>query len=200
MYNVDDFFNNRWVWESVDVVKLVFFIGKNFFENMFYDFVVVGFGKIWDNKYGFGCCEGVNIFVDLEDEVFVEGIIDFGVVFDGYKGVDSLVGEFVGNFNDGCFGNGGVFNEGGFDFSCVEMVIVDVDNVINMVMDLVEVFVIVIGIIVCELYYLLVWKFCNSRGSGYLCSSFCICLGKCLCSVCGCFRWCELCLVRVVWR
>lgn len=155
MHNVDDLLNNRWVRESADVAKLVLLTGKNLSENTSHDLAAAGLGKIWDNKHGLGRREGANTPADLEDEVLAEGIIDFGAVLDGHKGVDSLAGELVGNPNDGRLGNGGVLNEGGLDLSRAETVTADVDNVINTATDPVEALVIATGTIARELHHLL---------------------------------------------
>jgi hypothetical protein len=67
----------------------------------------------------------------LENELFLELVIDLIAILDSNESIDGLAGKLIADTDDSGFSNGVVLDESSFDFGGGETVTADVNNVIN---------------------------------------------------------------------
>ena len=67
----------------------------------------------------------------MENELFLELIIDLIALLDSNESIDGLAGKLIADTDDSSFSNGVVLDESSFDFGSGEAMTADVNNVIN---------------------------------------------------------------------
>lgn len=116
---------------SRSVAQLILFTRQNLPQNPPHDLPTPRLRQIRHNKDRLRSSEWTNTLPDLQNEVFLELVVDLVAVFDRHEGVDGLAGEFVVDAHNGGFGNGVVFDQCGFDFGGRETMTADVDDVVD---------------------------------------------------------------------
>lgn len=136
---------------SGNVTKLVLLTSEDLSQDSSHNLTASRLGHVGNHVNGLGGGKRTDALADLHDEFFAESVADLIAVFDGDKGVDGLTRQFIGDTDNGGFGDGVVLDEGGLNLSGRETVSRDVDDVVDTTADPVEAFVVATSSVTGEL-------------------------------------------------
>jgi len=132
---VNDFADNGRIRQRRGITKAVLLAAEDLAQNTAHDLTTTGLGKVVDNEDGLGGGEGSNGLTNLHDKVLADLLVGLVAFLQRDEGVNGLAGEFIGDTDDGGFGNLRVLDQSGFDFSGGQTVSRNVDNIVNTATD-----------------------------------------------------------------